>query len=696
MHKSLLLLLSTLLLGIQLLFAQTEKGGGDMQNWNWKKHVKQADESFEESQYQDAAYHYEQAWKKKSNKLQYAYKAGKAYLIIKDYDRASKSFKKVKGNYRKYPAAQFYYARSLKHNEQYEQAQQEFKSFAERYTGENAANMVSEALAEVEACELAKQMKQEKDYTVKVMHLDAAVNSAYTDFAPMPFGNDELLFSTTKENKAKIFSSKRGLQVWDSPDIPAQFAPLEDEHVCNAAFSPDEKRLYFTVCRSIENWGALTTLCEIYVTKRLGNLWSAAERLPNKINKEGVTSTQPFVVHQDGKEILYFASNRAGGQGGMDIWYATRDLEKGDLSFTAPRNVGAKINTSKNEITPYYNTSEQTLYFSSDGHMGMGGLDIFKASGQLIDWEIPNNIGAPYNSGTDDYSYVQNRYGDGGFFVSNRMFEKSKDHTTDEDIFEFRINMGQQAYVIKGIVYDKEKNVPLTDVEVSIFELLGDGREKMVKSATFGNGSYLFQVPANREYKIVANKGDFLPDTRTFATGLSGTQTEYLYLKDRNSTSENMVSTPVSNPVDPITTPTPTPPSEPSTPISTPIDDSETRYVKSTPEDGAYEYIYTPSTPSEAFQLRTSSPRHSGTYYKVQLIALAQHSDADPRFDAVQGMDRMDHEVIVDKDITRTLIGDYFDLEAAKAALSEVQVNGFEDAFIVRYKDGERMERVKM
>ncbi|MEM9886522.1 MAG: hypothetical protein AAF849_11575 [Bacteroidota bacterium] len=689
-NKSLLLLLFTLFIGIHFLTAQTEKGGGDMQNWKWKKHVKQADESYEESQYSDAAYHYEQAWKKKSNKLQYAYKAGKAYLIIKDYKKATESFKKVKGNTRKYPTAQFYYARSLKHNEQYDAAKEEFSAFAERYTGENAARMVSEALAEVAACEIAKKMKQAQDYTVRLFHLDAAINSSYTDFAPMPFGNDELLFSTTRENKAKIFESKRGLQVWDSPDIPAQFAPLENEHVCNPAFSPDEKRLYFTVCRSIENWGALTTLCEIYVTKRSGNLWSAPERLPDKINKEGVTSTQPFVVYQDGKEVLYFASKRAGGQGGMDIWYTTRELEKGDLSFSAPRNVGAKINTEKNEITPYYNTSEKSLYFSSDGHIGMGGLDIFKTKGQLIDWEIPNNIGAPFNSGTDDYSYVQNRYGDGGFLVSNRTFQKSKDRTTDEDIFEFRMNAKPQTYVIKGIVYNEKMNIPLTDVEVSIVELLADGSERIIASSNFGNGSYLFQVPPNKEYKITASKTNFVPATRTFATGLSGTQTEYLYLENiDDSGASEPISDPNSREIENISTP------EPRSPLKTPSNDENRKISESNPNMDVYEYIYTPSAPAEAFQLRTSAPRHAGIYYKVQLIALAQHSVDDARFDAIQGMDRMDYEVIVDKDITRTLLGDYFQLELAQQALEEVGKRGFDDAFIVEYKDGERVRRVR-
>jgi hypothetical protein len=685
------------------LLAQVEDPTDD-KNWKWKKHIKVADELYASSQYADAAYHYETAFEKKPKKVQYAYKAGRAFLIIKDYESALDNFGKVKDNDKKFPRAQYYYAKALKHSERYVEAKTAFKEFAERYTGEMATELISDALAEVKACEIAQNFKDSPDQQVRIVHLDAAVNTKFTDFSPMPFGSDELLFSSTVQNNAKIFESKRGLREWDAPTIPAQFATLEGEHVCNPAFTPDEKKLYFTVCRSIENWGALTTICEIYMTKRIGNLWSAPQRLPDKINVDEVTATQPFVVHRDGQEILYFASNRSGGQGGMDIWYSTRNLDGDDLDFSAPRNLGAKINTDGNEITPYYSLTDQMLYFSSDGHQSMGGLDIFNASGSLSEWERPVNLGTPYNSGADDYFYVQNRYGDGGYFVSNRIFAPRKNSTTDEDIFEFRLNAQQQSYVIKGIVYDKEKNVPLADVDVSIFELLSDDRERMVQSATFGSGSYLFQVPANKSYKIVADKVSFKPDTRTFTTGPSGTQTEYLYLSNPQSLAEdNMddMTTPEIN-MPPIEESVAEVTPSPNTAIPTPTNTLDTGYDKTevrvnpTNTNDAVEYEYTPNNPVEAFRLRTKSPRHTGVYFKIQLIALSNFSFDDPRFDSIRDMDRMDYELIIDKRITRALLGDYFTRAEVEAALAEVADRGFDDAFIVKYEDGERVKRIRL
>lgn len=695
MHKSLLLFPFLLLSLSPTLFAQVEDPTDD-QNWKWKKHVKVADELYTNSQYADAAYHYEQAHLKKPKKLQYAYKAGRSYLIIKDYESSLENFGKVKDNYKKYPLAQYYYAKAMKRNENYDQAQQLFREFAERYTGEDASRLVSDALTEVQDCELAKQLKASPNPRVRLSHLDAAVNTSATDFSPMPFGSDELLFSSTSQSFAKIFESKRGLREWESPDVPAQFAALKDEHVCNPAFSPDEKRLYFTICRSIENWGALTTICEIYVTERIGNLWSAPVRLPDLINVADVTATQPAVIHENGKEILYFASNRAGGQGGMDIWYSARDLAGDPLDFSAPRNLGAKVNTANNEITPYYSSAERMLYFSSDGHKSMGGLDIFRVSGALTEWDIPANIGTPYNSGADDYFYIQNRYGDGGFLVSNRAFAPRKNSTTHEDIFEFRLSANRQSYVIKGVVYDENSTTPLSDVDVSIYELLGDDRERVVQSATFNSGSYKFEIPSGKEYKIVADKVGYVPDTRTFSTGLAGTQTEDLYLMsaDEQTVQDDVVSS-NSTPTyredkanDYVAAPPPTP-------VNTPTSELDEGYDKST--EATIEYVYTPSNPVEAFQLRTKAPRHPGVYYKLQLVALSNFSMDDPRFEQVKDIARLDYEVILDRgNITRALLGDYFSLEAARDALSEVSRFGFDDAFIVKYEDGERENRVRL
>ena len=162
----------------------------------------------------------------------------------------------------------------------------------------------------------------------------------------------------------------------------------------NGVFSRDGKRFYFTRCE--KNWKD-EVICSIYKITREGDGWSEAKKLPAIINDPNYTSTQPALgrtVKSD-REIIYFVSNRPDGKGGLDLWYSIWNDEK-DL-FSKPRNLGSRINSAGDEMTPFYNLSKRTLYFSSDGHQGLGGLDIFKSFGGRRRWENPVNVGYPLN-----------------------------------------------------------------------------------------------------------------------------------------------------------------------------------------------------------------------------------------------------------------------------------------------------------
>lgn len=683
-----MLRLLILTISLTFIFQQlTAQSADDTSDWKWKKHRSQAEELYAQSQYAKAAFHFEQAWLKKRKKLDLIRQAGDCYYIVKDYEKAIEAFAYIQEETKKYPKIKLDYALALKQNEQYDLAVKAFREFSNSYAGEDAANLVARAMMEIEGCEFAKQSKANPDRSVRITLADPVINSDYTEFAPTPFGNERMLFSSTKMGKAKIFETSKGFRNWEGVIVPSQFASLEEDHVCNATYSPDEKRIYFTVCKSVENWGYLTTRCEIYVTQKNGNLWGAPERLPEIINQPGITSTQPNVIQDGDKELLYFASNRVGGQGGMDIWYTSRDLTEAGFSFDPPRNAGAKINTAKNELTPFFDVKESVLYFSSDGHLGMGGLDIFKIKGNRSIWETPDNLGAPFNSGSDDYFYIENRYGDGGFFVSNRKNEPQKTVSTDEDIFEFKVTNKPQAFVLKGTVYDEASQNPIQAVEISIYEMVSDQQANMLKRATFDNGSYYFELAQNQKYKIIADKTGYQP-TSIVVNGNDAAQIETLYLKPTTYESTPTPSTGLNAPTNAIPIPTPNTPTPsgnidpPSTPRTNPVP---------RPSGTVSEYTYTPSTSSEAFEIRTDAPKLSGIYYKVQIIALANFSRNDKRYDTIRNLGRIDYEFISDKGLTRVLLGDYFNKAEAQDIVNATNQNGYKGAFIVKYRDGERL-----
>ncbi|MEL6943582.1 MAG: hypothetical protein AAFO82_13005, partial [Bacteroidota bacterium] len=143
----------------------------------------------------------------------------------------------------------------------------------------------------------------------------------------------------------------------------------------------------------------------------------------------------------------------------------------------------------------------------------------------------------------------------------------------------------------------------------------------------------------------------------------------------------------------------PTAPAEEITPepaFDPPTPSEVTEPVSTSTTEASFEYVYTPSAPLEAFRLRTNAPRHTGVYYKIQIIALADFSFNDPRFQSIKDWMRLDYELIVDKGVTRALLADFFNLTEATKMLAKVKTEGFPTAFIVKYEDGERVERVRL
>jgi len=175
--------------------------------------------------------------------------------------------------------------------------------------------------------------------------------------------------------------------------------------------SPDGKYLFFTICNAESGYGS----CDIYWSKREGNNWSKPKNCGSKVNTK-YWESQPS-ISADGKTI-YFTSNRPGGYGGMDIW-KTEMISEG--VFSDPENLGDVINTPYDEVSPFIHFDQKTLYFSSNGHLGMGGKDLFYAKIQSDgNWGKPVNLGYPINSYQDESGIFINAQGNAAYFASDR------------------------------------------------------------------------------------------------------------------------------------------------------------------------------------------------------------------------------------------------------------------------------------
>ncbi len=468
---------------------------------SWKKLASDADKLFKEGKFAEAGDNYFKAWKLKDKKTELAAKAGDCYYIIKDYKKAVKAYKPVKDMNSEFKHIGFKYARCLKSLEEYDEASREFVYFINSYSGDDYQDMSQLTQSEILGCEYAIKNADKEAEGVIINHIGENINTQEMEYAPLPYSDDILYFSSDVSGTSKIYRSQKIDGAWTkSQSTEKIFANVTREHYGNVSFAPDNSRFYFTQCDATNSYNSR---CDLYVVESNDDgSWSEPRILPDYVNDLEATNTQPCVVHTDDLEIIYFASDRSGGKGGLDLWYVSRSIDSKNMDYTFPKNLGSRVNTVGDEITPFYDRESNTLFFSSDGHIGFGGFDIFKVQGSQFDWDKPTNLGKPYNSSSDERYFIYKESMENGFFVSNRIADLSKLSTTHEDIFEFEEEFTE--ITIKGSIKDKEGK-GVEGVEIFLYEIASNGQKRVIANQT-GDGKYQFPLIENKSYALEAKK----------------------------------------------------------------------------------------------------------------------------------------------------------------------------------------------
>lgn len=220
-------------------------------NLSWRKHVKLAESLYKKAEYADAGEHYRAAWKQKTKKKELAYKAGECFFIIRDYRNAADAWKNVKDDLATYPLIGLNYARCLKQNGEYEAASSELVNFLGRYNGTDKNTVSKIVQNELRGCELAAQMAVKgDDPNIQLEHMSNNINTPETEFAPFPFGDEALYFSSTMARRAEIYRSLKTNGIWELATPIENFPVIEKDHFCNGSLAPDGSRFYFTICKS--------------------------------------------------------------------------------------------------------------------------------------------------------------------------------------------------------------------------------------------------------------------------------------------------------------------------------------------------------------------------------------------------------------------------------------------------------------
>lgn len=477
-----------------------------------------------------------------------------SYRAARDYPNALKWYNKAyDADPKKNVLALYYEGTMLKTEKRYEEAYQKFKKFKKAYEAPKDDNTYSKLVkTQMLSCDTAHYYL-DSTIVVWISHLDSSINKASVEFSPFFLTDSTFIYSSLKSDTAvftvksddefetpvrQIYYGERQTRNWKSNGLwkEGDFN-IPEINTGNGTFSPDKKRFYFTRCD--KNWKN-KVICQIYRSEKKEGRWQEPELLPELINHPKFTTTQPAIGKDSkrGEEVLYFVSDREGGKGGLDIWYTIYRKKKKE--WKDPRNCGSKINTPGDEITPYVDQENRTLYFSSNGLPTLGEHDIFRVVGELSKWMPYENIGYPINSPFDDFYYSLNSTMEEGFFVSNRPGGVNVKHETCcDDIYAFKYNEvihvaaeGKVYAIVDEEIQDlfnenfikskKEGEVDTSEetedydyIEGAVVSLyLIDQKNKdlvyIKNDTTDANGNYHFKLEPGKEYALeFENYGQF-------------------------------------------------------------------------------------------------------------------------------------------------------------------------------------------
>lgn len=480
-----------------------------------------ADEAFERKQYKLALERYKKAFKKTKKKkyeeqrTEISYKMAECYRLTEATKSAEVQYRRVSKTdyFTKHPVGLYHYGEVLVRNGKYDEAAEAFNAYLALDSTDNRAKEYLETLKVID-----KWLTNPSKYEVTRMK---SINSKNSDYGATWTSNNynEVIFTSTREGvmgKEKdaitgerfcdlfvVRQDKNGK--WDKPE------PASDDDIVNtigsdgAAFmNANFTKLYFTRC---PNTKRRQSGCQIMVSSRAGGAFG--EPVPVEI--EGLDSLD-IIGHPtltSNERRIYFATQRHGGFGGKDIWTASRESSSG--AFGRPHNIGPVINTAGDEMFPFLR-NDTILYFASDGHGGLGGLDIFMSTiDSMGNWSKPVNLKSPINSPGNDFAIMFHKTEERGFFSSNRDSRNG----LDDDIFYFE--EPPVLFTISGTIFDDNTLQPLNDASINI---IGSDDSRIVTRSS-EDGKFIInssQLNVNTIYYISIDKEGYFSANDTVST----------------------------------------------------------------------------------------------------------------------------------------------------------------------------------
>ncbi|TGE09259.1 OmpA family protein [Hymenobacter fodinae] len=471
--------------------------------------MSKADKRFARGEYETAIALYKADVAKGKNIAQSNYRVAESYRLSNRIDQAEEYYKAAIGGGVKASDAAFYYGEALKANGKFEEAAAQFDSYAQNGSNRTLAARAEQEAKNARASTAIVAMRTNSE----VMALDQ-VNTPSAEFsATILPETKELIFASGREGKVykgngEGFNDLYAVKFDDTDKMTGgtvrKLEPLfnsDDKHEASATYTPDGKMMVFARSNNGSKKGYLSV--DLWVSYNKNGAWTEPEIL-RVVNSSTADDFAPS-FSPDGK-TLYFTSTRKGGQGGNDLYRSTMDTPG---RFSPPENLGEQINTAGNENFPAI-APDGTLYFSSDGHPGLGKLDIFKVEkGRVI------NLGAPINSTGDDFApyFTGNKT---GVMSSNRAGGKGSD-----DLYRFRESIIKLVtFIADGTLVERNdktgQTLPVASETVTLYDARG---QKLQDVTTDPAGKFSFKLDtAAANYALIANRQGYFTARNSVST----------------------------------------------------------------------------------------------------------------------------------------------------------------------------------
>jgi len=483
------------------------------------KETENAFEIFDNMEYNRAIRLLEKAYIKEKDQrfsASIVFKLGESYRNIAQYQEALHQYERaIKLDYG--PDAEYYYGKMLQMIGEYNEAEIVLKEYLEESPSDKRVNKLLKSIT------LARKLQKEKT-DFKLRNIEE-LNSEYNDFAPSFFGkpgsDNILVFTSTRLSKnstkedqwlgtgfSNLYQSnleRKGNDFLSTSSKWSQAVSFDDGinsllHEGACSFTRNRDEVYFTRCEYDEDE---TSGCGIYYSKLINGTWT--EPIAIIEASLGIVAGHP-AISPSGKKLVYSASG-PNSIGGNDLYMLVKT--KSGTWNKKPRHLGRLINTKGNEMYPWIDKDEN-LYFASDGHDGLGGLDVFVSKIGTKTWGKPTNLKIPINSPADDFGIVFNNDKSKGFISSNRTGGKGMD-----DLYEIRLL--PFLYILQGKTIDVNSGKKLTNVQIKI-----EGNDGSVHFTTSNKkGEFVFGtkiIKPDVTYKLVSRTRKYLAQVSSFST----------------------------------------------------------------------------------------------------------------------------------------------------------------------------------